>query len=348
MTEQSEQADFWLDRENAQKAQQRLAQLRRSVSAWTDLRGEISDTIEMLQLAEEEGDAAYEKEMAERLPELTRRVDQQELAMMMTGEHDRRGAIVTIHPGAGGTESQDWASMLHRMYLRWCEARGFKAEVVDLQPGDQAGIKSATFTVNGDYAYGYLRSEAGIHRMVRISPFDSSGRRHTSFAAADITPDLDDSIEVEIEESDLRIDTFRSGGPGGQHANMTDSAVRMTHLPTGIFVVCRNERSQHKNRATALRILKSRLYARAQEEQEQELAKQRGKKREIAFGSQIRSYFFHPQKRVKDHRTGMVVGNAGSVMNGDIDPFIEAYLKNAAKKAAAEDAENNENDDADA
>ena len=230
-------------------------------------------------MAEEESDAEIEAELAAQLPDLAQKVEQQELAMMLQGDHDDRDAIVTINPGAGGTESQDWASMLFRMYLRWCGARGYEAEVIDNQPGDQAGIKGATIAVNGASAYGYLRSESGIHRLVRISPFDSSGRRHTSFAAVYVTPDLDDSIQVEIAENELRVDTFRSGGPGGQHANMTDSAVRMTHLPTGIFVVCRNERSQHKNRATALRVLKSRLYAHYQAEQEAELAKRHGEKK---------------------------------------------------------------------
>ena len=294
------------------------------------MRTEVEEALDFALLAEEENDAEIEAEMAAQLPALTLRVEQQELAMMLDGDHDDRDAIVTINPGAGGTESQDWASMLFRMYLRWADARGYEAEALDNQPGDQAGIKGATIAVKGASAYGYLRSESGIHRLVRISPFDSSGRRHTSFAAVYVTPDLDDSIEVEIADNELRIDTFRSGGPGGQHANMTDSAVRMTHLPTGIFVVCRNERSQHKNRATALRVLKSRLYAHYQAEQDAELAKKHGEKTEIAFGNQIRSYVFHPYRMVKDHRTNVETGDVNAVMDGGLDKFIESYLKQTA------------------
>lgn len=328
--ERSERADFWTDREAAQKSQRRLAQLRKPVEAWTSLNGEVADALDFALMAEEENDAEIEAELAAQLPALTQKVEKQELAMMLQGDHDDRDAILTINPGAGGTESQDWASMLFRMYLRWCDARGYEAEALDSQPGDQAGIKGATIAVKGPSAYGYLRSESGIHRLVRISPFDSSGRRHTSFAAVYVTPDMDDSIEVEIAENELRIDTFRSGGPGGQHANMTDSAVRMTHLPTGIFVVCRNERSQHKNRATALRVLKSRLFAHYQAEQDAELAKQHGEKSEIAFGNQIRSYVFHPYRMVKDHRTNAETGNLNAVMDGGLDMFIESYLKQSA------------------
>jgi peptide chain release factor 2 len=253
---------------------------------------------------------------------------------MLDGEHDARDALVTIHPGAGGTESQDWAAMLLRMYFRYCETHDYKAELLDQADGDQAGIKSATFAVEGPFAFGYLRSEAGIHRLVRISPFDANKRRHTSFAAVTVTPDLDDDLVVELADEDIRVDTFRAGGPGGQHVNMTDSAVRMTHLPTGIIVVARNERSQHKNRATALRVLKSRVYAHFEAEQAAELAKMHGEKSDIAFGHQIRSYVFQPYQMVKDHRTDVEVGNVNAVMGGAIQEFIDAYLKMGPEKAS--------------
>jgi peptide chain release factor 2 len=244
---------------------------------------------------------------------------------MLSGSHDAKAAIVSIHPGAGGTESQDWAQMLMRMYLRWCERNGFKAEVVDLLPGEEAGIKSATIEVTGEYAYGFLKGEAGVHRLVRISPFDASRRRQTSFASVSVVPEVDD-VEVVVRDDELRIDVFRSSGPGGQGVNTADSAVRITHLPTGIVVQCQNERSQLRNRDTALRILKARLYELAERKQREELAELTGEKKGIAFGSQIRSYTFHPYQLVKDHRTGVELGNVEAVMDGDIEPFIKAFL----------------------
>jgi peptide chain release factor 2 len=253
-----------------------------------------------------------------------------EIKKMLGGEHDARNAIVTIHPGAGGTESQDWAEMLLRMYLRWIERRGFKREVIDLQPGEDAGIKSATLTVTGDYAYGLFSAEAGVHRLVRISPFDQAARRHTSFASVFVWPELPDDIDIEIEDKDLRIDTFRSSGAGGQHVNVTDSAVRLTHLPTGIVVSCQNERSQHRNRDAAMKVLKARLYDLRLKEQEAKLAKIGGEKKEIGFGSQIRSYVLHPYQLVKDHRTKLEVGDPARVLDGDLDPFIKAYLMQKA------------------
>jgi peptide chain release factor 2 len=249
---------------------------------------------------------------------------------MLSGELDRKNAIITIHPGAGGTESQDWAEMLLRMYIRWTERRGFKREVMDHQPGDEAGIKSVTLTISGDYAYGLLSAEAGVHRLVRISPFDQAARRHTSFASLYVWPELPDDIEVDIPEKDLRIDTFRSSGAGGQHVNVTDSAVRITHIPTGIVVSCQNERSQHKNRASGMKVLKARLYDLKLKEQQAKLEQLGGEKKEIAFGSQIRSYVLHPYQMVKDHRTKYQVGDVARVLDGDLDEFIKAYLMKRA------------------
>jgi peptide chain release factor 2 len=249
---------------------------------------------------------------------------------MLSGELDQKNAIITVHPGAGGTESQDWAEMLLRMFLRWAERRGFKAEVIDEQPGDEAGIRSATLTISGDFAYGLLLAEAGVHRLVRISPFDQASRRHTSFASLYVWPELPDDIEIEIEEKDLRIDTYRSSGAGGQHVNVTDSAVRLTHLPTGIVVSCQNERSQHKNKASAMKVLKSRLYDQRLKEQQATLDRLGGEKKDIAFGNQIRSYVLHPYRMVKDHRTKHQVGDVDRVLDGDLDDFIKTFLMQRA------------------
>ena len=259
-----------------------------------------------------------------------RDVDAAEIRTMLSGEMDRRNAIITIHPGAGGTESQDWAQMLLRMYLRWIERRGFKREVIDEQPGDEAGLKSATLTVTGDYAYGLLCAEAGVHRLVRISPFDQASRRHTSFASLYVWPELPDDIEIDIPEKDIRIDTFRSSGAGGQHVNVTDSAVRITHIPTGIVVSCQNERSQHRNRDSGMRVLKSRLYDLRLKEQQAKLDQLGGEKKDIAFGNQIRSYVLQPYQMIKDHRTKHQVGDVNRVLDGDLDEFIKAYLMKKA------------------
>jgi len=264
------------------------------------------------------------------LDELNAEVEAAEIKRMLGGEHDRKSAILTIHPGAGGTESQDWAEMLLRLYLRWTEQRGFKREVIDLQPGDEAGIKSVTLTVNGDYAYGLLLAEAGVHRLVRISPYDQAGRRHTSFASVFVWPELPDDVEVEIDDKDLRIDTYRSSGAGGQHVNVTDSAVRITHIPTGIVVSCQNERSQHRNRDSAMKVLRARLYDMKLKEQQAKLEQIGGEKKEIAFGNQIRSYVLHPYRLIKDHRTKMEVGDVDSVLDGQLDGFIKAYLMQKA------------------
>jgi peptide chain release factor 2 len=261
---------------------------------------------------------------------LSAEVDAGEIKKMLGGEHDRKDAIVTIHPGAGGTESQDWAEMLLRMYLRWAERRGFKTDVVDQQEGDEAGIKSATMEVKGDYAYGLLLAEAGVHRLVRISPFDQASRRHTSFASVYVWPELPDDVDVEIDEKDLRIDTFRSSGRGGQHVNVTDSAVRITHIPTGIVTQCQNERSQHRNRDAAMRVLKARIFDLRMKEQQAKLDQLGGEKKDIAFGSQIRSYVLHPYQLIKDHRTKEERGDVDRVLDGDIDPFIKTYLMRKA------------------
>ena len=257
-----------------------------------------------------------------------------ELRRLLGGEHDGGNAIVEIHPGAGGLEAQDWAEMLLRMYLRWCERRGFRAELVEFQPGEGAGLKSATFTVEGAYAYGYLKAEAGIHRLVRISPFDANARRHTSFASVFVFPDIEEEIQIDIRDEDLRVDTYRSSGAGGQHVNKTDSAVRLTHLPSGIVVACQNERSQHKNKSTAMKVLKARLYELEKQRQQEKMSELTKGKKEIGFGHQIRSYVLQPYRMVKDHRTNTEVGNADAVLDGDIDVFIEAYLRQQAAPAA--------------
>ena len=257
---------------------------------------------------------------------------QAELTQILGGPDDRRNAIVSLHPGAGGTEAQDWAEILLRMYLRWCDRRGYRKEILEYQPGEEAGVKSVTFTVEGDYAYGYLKAEAGIHRLVRISPFDANSCRHTSFASVFVYSEVDDIIKVEINEADLRVDTYRSSGAGGQHVNKTDSAVRLTHIPTNIVVACQNERSQHKNRAMAMKILRSRLYDLEIEKQREKMDVYHKTKKDIAWGSQIRSYVLHPYRMVKDHRTGLEVGNADGVLDGDIDKFIQAYLLLASEE----------------
>jgi len=273
-------------------------------------------------------------EAAAKVAEVAKGMAQTELTQLLGGPDDRRNAIVSLHPGAGGTEAQDWAEILLRMYLRWADRRGYRKEILEYQPGEEAGVKSVTFTVEGDYAYGYLKAEAGIHRLVRISPFDANSRRHTSFASVFVYPEVDDTIKVEINEADLRVDTYRSSGAGGQHVNKTDSAVRLTHLPTGIVVACQNERSQHKNRAMAMKILRSRLYELELEKQKEKMDVFHKTKKDITWGSQIRSYVLHPYRMVKDHRTSVEVGNADAVLDGDIDQFIQAYLLQASEPAS--------------
>jgi peptide chain release factor 2 len=316
---------FWEDNRRAQELIRERSELSRLTSTVADLVSRAEDLAVLIELAAEEDGQSLEAEISSGLASLRAALDGFELKVMLSGPHDGKAAIVSIHPGAGGTESQDWAQMLMRMYLRWCERAGLKAEVVDLLPGEEAGIKSATIEVSGEYAYGYLRGETGVHRLVRISPFDASKRRQTSFASVSVTPEVDD-VEVVVKDEELRVDVYRSSGPGGQGVNTADSAVRITHLPTGIVVACQNERSQLRNRDTAMRIVKARLYELAERKQREELAELAGQKKEIAFGSQIRSYTFHPYQLVKDHRTGLEVGNVEGVMDGDLDELIKAYL----------------------
>jgi peptide chain release factor 2 len=320
--------DFWKDQAEAQKLLQRRRRLDEDLALIDSLRKRSEDLgvlVEWAGQGEDVGD-----DLARGLDELAREVEAAEIKKMLGGEHDRKNAIVTIHPGAGGTESQDWAEMLLRMYLRWAERRGFKRDIIELQPGDEAGIKSVTFTVTGEYAYGLLLAEAGVHRLVRISPFDQAARRHTSFASVFVWPELPEDADVEIDENDLRIDTYRSSGAGGQHVNVTDSAVRITHLPTGIVVSCQNERSQHRNRDAAMKVLKARLYDLKMKEQQARLEQLGGEKKDIAFGSQIRSYVLHPYQLVKDHRTKFDMGDVNRVLDGDLDGFITTYLMRKA------------------
>lgn len=320
-------AGFWDDPESARRVITEANGLKGWVEPWTALRGKAADLAEMGELLAKEDDPGLLAEWDDELRELEEALGRFELRTMLRGEDDHREAMVTIHPGAGGLESQDWAQMLWRMYARWAERRGYGLRVLDLHAAEEAGIKSVTMEVAGDHAYGYLRSEKGVHRLVRISPFDSQARRHTSFASVFVYPVLDDQIEIEIDEADLRVDTFRASGAGGQHVNKTDSAIRIVHEPTGIVVSCQQERSQHKNRSTAMKMLRAALYQRAQEEKERERKALEASKTEIAWGNQIRSYVLAPYTLVNDHRTGVKKGDVSAVMDGALDPFIEAYLK---------------------
>ena len=317
---------FWDDQAKATTVQKEQGRLQGLVDNWEESQAGLEEAELLLELAVEERDPATEKEVETILSALDKKVDVSELAQMFSGEHDANNAMLTIHAGAGGTEAQDWVSILLRMYLRWAESSGFKTETLDLLPGDEAGVKSVTIMIKGQYAYGYLRSEMGIHRLVRISPFDASGRRHTSFASVFIFPELDDDINVDINEKDLRIDTYRASGAGGQHVNKTSSAIRITHLPTGIVVQCQNERSQHRNKDTAMKMLKTRLYKREEELQKEEQQELHGDKKEIGWGSQIRSYVMQPYRLIKDHRTNFEMGNVDSVLDGNLEPFIRSYL----------------------
>ncbi len=292
--------------------------------------GEVEDFLVLDELASAENDEGSLNEVAQGASRLSEEVGRLELRELLRGRYDTADAIVSLHAGAGGTEAQDWVQMLWRMYQRWAEERGFQVEVLDVLPGDDAGVKNVDIEVRGEYAYGYLRPEKGVHRLVRISPFDASGRRHTSFASVDVLPVMEGDTQIEINPEDLKIDTFRSGGAGGQHVNKTESAVRITHLPTGIVVACQNERSQHSNRETAMRMLRAKLLERKEEEERQEVAQLRGDQGAIAWGNQIRSYVFQPYTLVKDHRTGTEIGNVQAVMDGELDPFIESYLRQAA------------------
>lgn len=319
--------DFWDDNERAQKTIAELNAIKGSVDQFQALASEYEDLDVMVQLAEEEGDEAMIQEVASSISALVRKLEEFELQLLLDQPYDRLNAILELHPGAGGTESQDWAEMLLRMYRRYAEQQGYKVEVLDYLPGDEAGVKSVTLLIKGHNAYGYLKAEKGVHRLVRISPFDSSGRRHTSFVSCAVMPEIDDDVEVDIRTEDLRIDTYRSSGAGGQHVNTTDSAVRITHIPTGIIASCQTERSQIQNRERAMKMLRSKIYERKIEEQMKHLAEIRGEQTDIAWGAQIRSYVFHPYSMVKDHRTSAETGNIGAVMDGDLDMFIDAYLR---------------------
>ena len=318
---------FWSDQKSAQAVVRERNDVSRLVGRFQDYEARLADLRLLWEMAVEETDESLEAELLKTAQELDQALRTFEIERLLSGEHDQKNAILSIHSGAGGTESQDWAQMLMRMYLRWAESRGYKTEVVDLLPGEEAGIKSCTVTVTGPYAYGYLRGETGVHRLVRISPFDAARRRHTSFASVLAIPEIEDEIDVVIRDDEIRVDVFRSSGPGGQGVNTADSAVRITHLPTGVVVSCQNERSQLRNRETAMRILRSRLYQIYEKKRAEELEELAGEKKEIAFGSQIRSYIFHPYQLVKDHRTNLEVGNVQAVMDGGIAQFIESNLK---------------------
>ncbi|AKP45851.1 peptide chain release factor 2 [Bacillus smithii 7_3_47FAA] len=325
------QPDFWNDQQKAQAIINEANGLKDLVNEYKDLL-ETQENLDLTyDLVKEENDTELKAELESELEDFTKRLNRYELELLLSEPYDKNNAILELHPGAGGTESQDWGSMLLRMYTRWAEKKGYKVETLDYLPGDEAGIKSVTLLIKGHNAYGYLKAEKGVHRLVRISPFDSSGRRHTSFVSCDVMPEFNEEVEIEIRNEDLKIDTYRSSGAGGQHVNTTDSAVRITHLPTGIVVTCQSERSQIQNRERAMNMLKAKLYQKKLEEQEKELAEIRGEQKEIGWGSQIRSYVFHPYSMVKDHRTNTETGNVQAVMDGEIDMFIDAYLRSRLK-----------------
>ncbi len=327
---QTAQPDFWKDNEKAQEVLKQITALKKEKENWQVLLAELEELTTLTKLAEDEEDPALESELQTHLEKLQKKVADFEIQTVLSGEDDRKNAILAIHSGAGGTEACDWANMLFRMYIRFLDSRGFAYQVIDLQPGEEAGIKSATVEVKGDYAYGYLKAESGVHRLVRISPFDANKRRHTSFASVFVYPEIEDNIQVDIKDEEIKIDTYRASGAGGQHVNKVSSAVRITHIPTNIVVQCQNERSQHKNKEMAFKILRSRLYQLYKEKEEEKLAAIESKKKKIEWGSQIRSYVFHPYNLVKDHRTGVETGNTQKVMDGDLDQFINAFLTQKA------------------
>ena len=334
----SQAPGFWDDADKAQKLMQERGEAQDVVARWEALKASLDDAAAFLELSEEVGgDPDSENEAATIAERVTSELDQMERLRMLSGPHDGSNAIVTIKPGAGGTESQDWASMLYRMYMRYFDQKGWKIDVAEYQDGDEAGITKAEIIVSGQWAFGLLKAESGVHRLVRISPFDSNKRRHTSFAAVTVVPEVDDDIDIEVAESDLRVDTYRASGAGGQHVNRTDSAVRLTHLPTGVVVACQAERSQHKNRATAMKLLKSKLYELELRKREEEAAESHAAQSDVNFGSQIRSYVLHPYKQVKDLRTGVTIGNVDSVLDGDLDRLIEAFLLKEGSDEPVED-----------
>lgn len=322
--------EFWNDPDTAKAISQEATQLKDTVEGYKALVSEIEDTRLMLDMAIEEEDESMESEISELVKGIEEEVERREILLLLSGEYDANNAILTFHAGAGGTEAQDWVSMLIRMYLRWAEQHGYGITMMDEQPGDEAGIKSATFLIKGQNAFGYLKSEKGVHRLVRISPFDANARRHTSFAAVDVMPEIDDTVDIHLDMKDVRVDTYRASGAGGQHINKTDSAIRMTHIPTGIVVQCQSERSQIQNRDQALKLLRAKLFELELEKQAELKEKIGGTYQAIEWGSQIRSYVFHPYNMVKDHRTGVETGNVQAVMDGNIDQFMEGFLKKEA------------------
>jgi peptide chain release factor 2 len=330
LEKQSARPDLWVDRNNAQGVMRRLAEKSKVVQKWRGLEKRLADITELAALSEE--DEALRAEVEKELDELAAELTALEFQLAFSGEYDARNAILAIHAGAGGTESQDWAEMLMRMYLRWAERRGFETEVLDTSPGDEAGIKSTVIAVNGEYAAGYLKSEHGVHRLVRLSPFDSDHARHTSFALVEVMPEAEGDVDIEIKPEDIKVETFRSSGPGGQHMQKTSSAVRITHLATGLVVSCQSERSQHQNKDYAMKILRARLLEKEIERQAEEQARLKGKRIEAGWGNQIRSYVLHPYRMVKDHRTGYETGNTEAVLDGELDGFINAYLRSIIGK----------------
>ena len=328
-------ADFWSDRRTAQHTIEQKNNMERQLQSWSEMDRRMEDLGAMLELVEAEPDASMEGELSAEIGKAEQALGELRVNLLLNGVKDRSNAIIAIHPGAGGTESQDWAEMLMRMYVRWAENKRYAVETLDYLPGEQAGIKSVTLGVSGENAYGYLKSEAGVHRLVRISPFDANKRRHTSFASVFVYPEIEDDVEVSIEEKDLKIDTFRSGGAGGQNVNKVETAIRITHLPSGIVVQCQNERSQLKNKSGAMKVLRARLYELQQKKKEEEFTAFVGEKKEIGFGSQIRSYVFQPYQLVKDHRTNTEVGNISAIMDGELDQFMEAYLLQSLRPKAA-------------
>ena len=326
LQKQQEDPSFWNDMANAQKVNRRVKMLETTLHRYQGLRKRCDDAVEMMEMLMAEEDDELGAELEREVADLDEKAEELHIDALLSGQYDANNAIVSIHAGAGGTEAQDWAQMLYRMYNYYCEKKGWKVTVLDLLDGDEAGIKSVTFRIEGDYVYGYMKAEKGVHRLVRISPFDAASRRHTSFTSVDVMPELEDDGDIEIRPEDLRVDTYRSSGAGGQHVNKTESAIRITHLPTGIVVSCQNERSQIQNRETAMRMLRSKLAEVREREQMEKLAEIQGDLKKIEWGSQIRSYVFHPYQMVKDHRTGVETGNIEKVMNGDLEEFVRAYL----------------------
>ncbi len=330
--EEMSSPDFWNDQKRAQTISMERNRIESELNTFSSIEQQLEDIETLLEMAEEENEESLLDETESSLKSIEEELDSLEVKTVLSGEFDKNNAIVTIHAGAGGTESCDWAEMLMRMYLRWAEKKGFETEILDLQENEEAGIKSATILIKGAYAYGLLRAEHGTHRLVRISPFDANARRHTSFCGVIVVPEIDEDIDIEIRDEDIRVDTYRASGAGGQHVNKTDSAVRITHIPTGIVVTCQSERSQIQNRQRAMKILKARLYELERQKREEKIAEARGEHKNIAWGNQIRSYVFHPYQMVKDHRTGIETSNISAVMDGEIDQFIEGYLKQKARE----------------